>query len=148
MGPPPLGLAPGDGGLTRGFENHLYRANTTLIFLASCLAFAEAALVAIARFTDVDPTLVAVFALTALGMVLASLVIMYWREPAFLTLSGEQAHDLRRLEILAQTLPDQTRSLFADDLASGVSSLTSNVRMGVESEAMPIESEETQRPEL
>ena len=76
------------------------RANTTLIFLGSCLVFAEAALGTIAALTDVSPTLVAVFALLALGMVLAALVIMYWRDPAFLTLSGEQAHDLRRLEIL------------------------------------------------
>ena len=66
------------------------RANTTLIFLGSCLVFAEAALGTIAALTDVSPTLVAVFALLALGMVLAALVIMYWRDPAFLTLSGEQ----------------------------------------------------------
>ena len=57
--------------------------------------------------------------LAALGMVLAALVIMYWRDPAFLTLSGEQAHDLRRLEILTQTLPDQTWPILIDALASG-----------------------------
>ncbi len=96
----------------------MYRANTTLIFLASCLAFAEAALVAIAQLTDVDPALVAVFALAALGMVVAALVIMYWRDPTFLTLSGEQAHDLRRLETLLQRLPEQAAPILANYLGS------------------------------
>ena len=118
------------------------RANTTLIFLGSCLVFAEAALGTIAALTDVSPTLVAVFALLALGMVLAALVIMYWRDPAFLTLSGEQAHDLRRLEILAQTLPRRAQRLFADDLAVG---LSTNALLGDPREAAPIDDEETSR---
>ena len=98
------------------------RANTTLIFLGSCLAFTEATLGTVAALTDVNPTLVVAFALIALAMVLAALVIMYFRDPAFLTLSGEQAYDLRRLEILNRTLPDLTRELFEDDISSMISS--------------------------
>lgn len=96
----------------------MYRANTTLIFLASCLAFAEAALGIIAAITDVNPALVASFALAALVVVVAALVIMYWRDPAFLTLSGEQSHDLRRLETLLQRLPEQAAPILANYLSS------------------------------
>ena len=96
----------------------MYRANTTLIFLASCLAFAEAVLGIIAAITDVNPALVAGFALAALVVVVAALVIMYWRDPAFLTLSGEQSHDLRRLETLLQRLPEQAAPILANYLGS------------------------------
>ena len=93
-------------------------ANTTLIFLGSCLLFAESAIGAIAALTDVNPELLAVFALLALGMALAALVIMHWRDPAFLTLSGQQAHDLRRLEILSRNVPNPAQSLYEADLES------------------------------
>ena len=95
-----------------------FHANTTLIFLGSCLLFAEGALGVIAAVTDVSPTLLSIFALVALGMVLTALVIMYWRDPAFLTLSGRQAHDIRRLEILVRSIGDQARPIYIDDLAS------------------------------
>ena len=119
MGSPPLGLAPGNGGLTRAFENHLYRANTTLIFLASCLLFAETTLGVIAGLTNVSTVLIASFALAALIVVVAALVIMYLRDPVFLTLSGRQAFELRRLEIMLELFPDQARSMLTDELASG-----------------------------
>ena len=60
---------------------------TTLIFLGACLGFAETTLGILANTTNANPTLVAAFAVIALGMVLAALVLMYWREPAFLTFS-------------------------------------------------------------
>ena len=78
---------------------------TTLLFLGSCLAFAETALGTIAAFADPNASLVAGFALAALGMVLAALVLMYWKDPAFLTLSGEQALDLRRSSACRQSQP-------------------------------------------
>lgn len=95
-----------------------FHANTTLIFLGSCLLFAEGALGVIAAVTDVDPLLLAIFVLAALGMVLTALVIMYLRDPAFLTISGEQAHDLRRLEIIARSFDDRELSMYVDDLLS------------------------------
>lgn len=52
-----------------------FHANTTLIFLGSCLLFAEGALGVIAAVTDVSPTLLSIFALVALGMVLTALVM-------------------------------------------------------------------------
>lgn len=103
------------------------RANTTLIFLGSCLAFAETALAAIAGLTDVNPTLIAVFALLALIVVVGALVIMYWRDPAFLTLSGEQAHDLRRLEILTRATPGQVWPMYGTDLGAVPATLDGEV---------------------
>lgn len=61
-----------------------------LVFLGTCLAFAETTLGALAGLADADATIVAVFAMASLGMVLLALVMMYWRDPAFLTLTGEQ----------------------------------------------------------
>ena len=76
-----------------------------LVFLATCLGFAETTLGTLAGFTDADPTLVAVFAMVSLGMVLLALVVMYWRDPAFLTFTGEQAFELRVLQEILEKLP-------------------------------------------
>ena len=86
-----------------------------MVFLGTCLAFAESALGTIVTLTDADATLVAGFALAALGMVLTALVAMYWKDPAFLTLSGEQALDLRRFEALAQKLPVNLSGVYSDE---------------------------------
>ncbi len=94
------------------------RPTTALILLGSCLAFAGFALDKIAERTDASAILMAGFALVAIVLVLTALVIMYWRDPAFLTLSGRQAHDIRRLEILVRSIGDQARPIYIDDLAS------------------------------
>lgn len=122
-----------------------FHANTTLIFLGSCLLFAEGALGVIAAVTDVNPTLLAAFALVALGMVLTSLVIMYLREPAFLTISGEQAHDLRRLEIVARSFDERTLSMYVDDMALLSSHSISSSRFAGERRDIPGESEDLDR---
>ena len=119
-----------------------FHANTTLIFLGSCLLFAEGALGVIAAVTDVAPTLLATFALVALGMVLTALVIMYLREPAFLILSGQQAHDLRKLEILIRGVPPNLESLIAEDLKASISSPTTGQDIGSENRLIPIDVEE------
>jgi hypothetical protein len=74
--------------------------STTLVFLGTCLLFAETALSVLAGLTDANSTIVAGFAFGALAMVLTALVVMYKIDPAFLTLSGAQALDLRRLQAL------------------------------------------------
>ena len=89
-----------------------------MILLGSCLAFAGFALDKIAEFPDVSAMLLVSFALAAILLVLTALVIMYWRDPAFLTMSGQQAHDIRRLEILISGMGEQTRLTYVDDLAS------------------------------
>ena len=116
MGPPTLGLAPGDGGLKQLMD--FIRPTTALILLGSCLAFAGFALDKLAEFPDASAILLVSFALAAILLVLTALVIMYWRDPAFLTLSGHQAHDIRRLEILIRGMGAQTRPIYIDDLAS------------------------------
>ena len=53
-------------------------ANTKpLVFLATCLAFAETVLGTLAGFTDANATVIGVFATVSLGMVLLALVLMY-----------------------------------------------------------------------
>ena len=91
---------------------------TTLIFLGTCLGFAEITLGILANSTNADATLVAAFAVIALGMVLAALVLMYWREPAFLTFSGDQALDLRRLEAILERMPPELVAIYFDEIAS------------------------------
>ena len=69
-----------------------------LVFLGSCLAITETVLVTVAVFTEVNPNLAACFTLMALGMVLTTLVFIYWRNSALLTLrertkrSNEDSH--------------------------------------------------------
>ena len=91
---------------------------TTLIFLGTCLGFAEITLGILANSTNADATLVAAFAVVALGMVLTALVLMYWREPAFLTFSGDQALDLRKLEAILERMPPDLLSIYVEDVAS------------------------------
>ena len=117
-------------------------ANTALVFLGSCLAFVETALGAIMGLSDVSPTLIAVFAFLSLIVVVAALVIMYWRDPAFLTLSGEQAHDLRRLEILTRTAPDQIWRMYGTDLGSVPAVPSDEVGDADVGESIQIESED------
>jgi hypothetical protein len=81
--------------------------STTLWFLAGCLGFAETALGLLAGLTDANSTIVAGFAFGALAMVLTALVMMYWIDPAFLTLSGAQALALRRLEAVLDNVPPE-----------------------------------------
>ncbi len=95
-----------------------------LVFLATCLGFAETTLGTLAGFTDADPTLVSVFAMVSLGMVLLALVVMYWRDPAFLTFTGEQAFDLRVLQEILEKLPAERvrpylRNLTESELVRG-----------------------------
>lgn len=91
---------------------------TTLIFLGTCLGFAETTLGILANTTNANPTLVAAFAVIALGMVLTALILMYWREPAFLTFSGDQALDLRKLEAVLERMPPELLSTYVEDVAS------------------------------
>ena len=70
------------------------------------MAFAESALGTLAGFTDADATTVAALAMASLGMVLLALVVMYIKEPAFLTFTGQQALDLRMLQEIARMPPE------------------------------------------
>ena len=136
-----MGLAPRHGWL-RTVKMRRFHANTTLIFLGSCLLFAEGGLGVLAAVSDVSPTLLGIFALVALGMVLTALVIMYLRDPAFLILSGQQAHDLRRLEILVRGAPDNLEPLIAEDLKAAIASPATAQRVGSENRLIPIDAEE------
>lgn len=116
-----------------------------LVFLATCLAFAEATLGTLAALTDANATIVAVFALISLGMVLLSLVVMYWRDPAFLTFTGEQAFEIRRLQEILRNpatgrVPLYVGTLDERDLTQGQSS-----RVGVALDATEEEANELQR---
>ena len=71
-----------------------------MLFLVTCLGFAETTLGMLASFAGTNGTLAAIFALVSLGMVLAALVTMYFRDPAFLTFSSQQALDLRVVQEL------------------------------------------------
>ena len=93
------------------------------MFLATCLAFAETVLGALAGFADANATLVAVFAIVSLGMVLLALVLMYWIEPAFLTFTGQQALDLRMLQEIVGKVPPELVGQF-------VATLTANILRG------------------
>ena len=95
-----------------------------LLFLGTCLAFAETVLGILAGLADANATIVAGFAIAALGLVLLTLVFMYWRDPAFLTLSGEQVLDLRKLQEVVSKLPpdliqDYLESLTDADIQRG-----------------------------
>lgn len=85
--------------------------------MGTCLGFAEITLGILANSTDADSTLVAAFAVVALGMVLTALVLMYWREPAFLTFSGDQALDLRKLEAIMERMPPELVDVYFGDIA-------------------------------
>lgn len=70
---------------------------TVLVFLGTCLAFAEVGVGAISALANPNGNLVAGFALLALGMVLLTLAYMYRINPGFLTLSGQDASELATL---------------------------------------------------
>lgn len=92
-------------------------ANTRpLVFLATCLGFAETALGMLAGLTDANPTMVAILAMASLGMVLLALVAMYFREPAFLTFTGEQALSLRMIQEASRTLSPELMNVFLGSL--------------------------------
>ena len=92
-------------------------ANTKpLLFLATCLGFAETALGMLAGLANADPTMVAVFAMASLGMVLLALVAMYFREPAFLTFTGDQALSLRMIQEASRTLSPELMNVFLGSL--------------------------------
>lgn len=117
------------------------------MFLGTCLAFAETVLGALAGFADANATLVAGFAIVSLGMVLLALVLMYWRDPAFLTLTGEQALDLRRLqEIVGGKLPPGVigpyiRNLMVQDVRRGQSTRIAGTEETTEQDAEELERE-------
>lgn len=117
------------------------------MFLGTCLAFAETVLGALAGFADANATLVAGFAIVSLGMVLLALVLMYWKDPAFLTLTGEQALDLRRLqEIAGGRLPAELigpyiRSLLVQDVRRGQSARIAGTEETTEQDAEELERE-------
>jgi hypothetical protein len=86
--------------------------------------------------------------LAALGMVLTALVAIYWRDPAFLTLSGNQALDLRKFEALSRNLPPEIAMTFLREGAStyahlGQEFVSDEVRDEVEEDQEAIESELT-----
>ena len=96
-----------------------------LVFLATCLAFAETALGTLASLTDANATLVAAFAVACLGMVLLALVAMYFREPAFLTFTGQQALDLRMLQsIVDRGSPELIRQYLDTLIDQGISDVS------------------------
>lgn len=80
------------------------------------MAFAETVLGTLAAFTEANVTVIAVLATVSLGMVLLALVLMYWREPAFLTFTGQQAFDLRMLQEIVDKLPPELVRLYIGSL--------------------------------
>lgn len=115
-----------------------------LVFLGTCLAFAEAALGTLAGFTDADATIVAAMALASLGMVLLALVVMYIREPAFLTFTGQQALDLRMLQEIVGNLPPELvnyylGSLIDPDVQRGHSAKVARAAETTEQDAEDVE---------
>lgn len=96
-----------------------------LVFLATCLAFAETALGTLAGLTDANATMVAAFAMGSLGMVLLALVSMYFREPAFLTFTGQQALDLRMLQsIVDRGSPELIKQYLDTLIDQGISDVS------------------------
>ena len=108
-----IGDRQGDSGKMYGMRDGGTRP---LLFLVTCLGFAETTLGMLATFAGTDGTLAAVFALVSLGLVLLALVAMYFRDPAFLTFSSEQALDVRVLELLRDKLTPELLSQYAISL--------------------------------
>lgn len=92
---------------------------TALVFLGTCLGFAEASLGAIVGLSDANGNLIAVFALAALGMVLFTLCFMYKSNPGFLTLAGQQASDLAMLQSILLSRPELVTPEFMKSFMSG-----------------------------
>ncbi len=81
-------------------------------------------------------------------MVLTALVAIYWRDPAFLTLSGNQTLDLRKFEALSGNLPPDIAMTFLREGTStyahlGQEFVSDEVRDEVEEDQEAIESELT-----
>ena len=117
-----------------------------LVFLGTCLAFAESALGTLAGFTDADATIVAALAMASLGMVLLALVVMYIREPAFLTFTGQQALDLRMLQEIVSNMPPEfvrsyLTSLIDQDNPRGHSAKIAGIEEDTEATAKDVERE-------
>ena len=70
----------------------------------------------LAGLANADPTMVAILAMSSLGMVLLALVAMYFREPAFLTFTGEQALTFRMIQEARRTLPPELMNVFLGTL--------------------------------
>ncbi|MBM3942934.1 MAG: hypothetical protein FJ316_08440 [SAR202 cluster bacterium] len=92
---------------------------TVLLFLGTCLAFAEICLGVIAGLADPNANLVAAFALIALAMVLATLAFMYRINPGFLTLSGQEASGLAMLQTMFSKRQDLITPAIIRSLISG-----------------------------
>ncbi len=89
-----------------------------MLFLGTCLGFAETTLGMLASFAGTNGTLAAIFALVSLGMALLSLVAMYFRDPAFLTFSSQQALDLRILQEIVDRVPPDLVVAYIDSINS------------------------------
>lgn len=109
-------------------------ATTVLIFLGTCLAFAEAALAFIAQKSESNDLLIALFALAALAMVLSTLAFMYWINPGFLTIEGSAASELAIIQTIAARRPEAITPHFLLSLLSrGLTQrVTANVDEGLE----------------
>lgn len=102
------------------------------------MGFAEATLGTLAGFANTDPTVAAIFAMVSLGMVLLALVAMYFREPAFLTFTSQQALDLRMVQELRDNPSLQNVYLNNVSLGEIVSGPTSGIADFPESSANEI----------
>ena len=120
---------------------------TTLVFLGSCLLFAEGALGLIAGMTDANPDLVAGFALAALVSVLSTLAFMYWRDPAFLTLSSKEALDLGRFDRLMALVREYPSlgAIVLNDVDFGDLDLKKSTKVGEAEEVGDDEFEDIER---
>ena len=84
--------------------------------MGTCLGFAEATLGILAKLTEANPDIVAIFALVSLGMVLLA---MYFRDPAFLTFDSRQALGLRVLQEIRDQLPPDLLAAYVNNISPG-----------------------------
>ena len=123
------------------------RANTRpLIFLGTCLGFVETTLVILSNMTGANPTILGSFATASLGMVLLALVGMYFKEPAFLTFTGDQALSLRMIQEASRTLsPDLMevflRKLMERDITQGPTRKIADSAQNTDQDAIDLEAE-------
>lgn len=122
-------------------------ARTVLIFLGTCLTFAEATLGYLASQTDANATLIAIFALIALLLVLAALCTMYIVNPAFLTLHGKEASALAMLQAAARSNPEAITSEFVNSLFTNGQPTVDSSRVDTGQDAADAEDEEEEPKE-